>query len=238
MYLNKELKSFREAVSAIFDGATILVSGFGGTGGSPQNLIKALRDHGAKDLTIVSNTGGLASVIGFGSTKDERPVDIGILVENFQVKKLIASYPVSPSASKKIAFEKAYLEGKAELELVPQGNMVERIRAGGAGIPAFYTPTGVGTVLSQDKEVRKFNDREYILEHAIKADFALVKAYIADKIGNVIYKGTSQSFGRVMSTAAEKTYIEVDHIVDTGMIDPNIIHTPTIFVDGVILREK
>ena len=139
---------------------------------------------------------------------------------------------------KKIAFEKAYLEGKAELELVPQGNMVERIRAGGAGIPAFYTPTGVGTVLSQDKEVRKFNDREYILEHAIKADFALVKAYKADKIGNVIYKGTSQSFGRVMSTAAEKTYIEVDHIVDTGMIDPNIIHTPTIFVDGVILREK
>ena len=106
---------------------------------------------------------------------------------------------MSPSASKKIAFEKAYLEGKAELELVPQGNMVERIRAGGAGIPAFYTPTGVGTVLSQDKEVRKFNDREYILEHAIKADFALVKAYKADKIGNVIYKGTSQSFGRVMS---------------------------------------
>lgn len=238
MSLNKEIKFFSDAVSGVFDGAIVLISGFGGTGGSPQNLIKALRDHGAKDLTIVSNTGGLASVIGFGSVKGQKSIDIGILVENSQVKKLIASYPVSPSASKKIAFEEAYLQGKVELELVPQGNMVERIRAGGAGIPAFYTPTGVGTDLSKGKEVRKFNDREYILEYAIKADFALVKAYKADKIGNVIYKGTSQSFGRVMATASKKTYIEVDYIVETGILDPNIIHTPTIYVEGVILSQK
>jgi len=238
MSLNKEIKFFSDAVSCVFDGAIVLISGFGGTGGSPQNLIKALRDHGAKDLTIVSNTGGLASVIGFGSVKGQKSIDIGILVENSQVKKLIASYPVSPSASKKIAFEEAYLQGKVELELVPQGNMVERIRAGGAGIPAFYTPTGVGTDLSKGKEVRKFNDREYILEYAIKADFAFVKAYKADKIGNVIYKGTSQSFGRVMATASKKTYIEVDYIVETGILDPNIIHTPTIYVEGVILSQK
>ena len=238
MSLNKELKSFDDAVSSVFDGATIMISGFGGSGGTPQNLIKSLRDHGAKNLTIISNTGGLASVIGFGSIKNQKIIDIGILVENSQVKKLIASYPVSPSSSKKISFEEAYLEGKAELELVPQGNMIERIRAGGAGIPAFYTPTGVGTSLSQGKEVRVFDNHEYILEHAIKADFAFIKAYKSDKIGNVIYKGTSQSFGRVMSTAANKTYIEVDFIVETGMIDPNIIHTPTIYVDGVILVKK
>ena len=150
--MNKVFSTFEEAVSDIDDSAILMIDGFAGPGGTSQNLIKALRDHGARDLTIISNTAGLASVIGFGTLPGDRPIDIGILVDNNQVKKVIASFPVSPSPSKPTSFEKAFKLGQVDLELVPQGTLAERIRAGGAGIPAFYTPTGIGTYIAEGKE--------------------------------------------------------------------------------------
>jgi 3-oxoacid CoA-transferase A subunit len=211
-----------------------MIDGFAGPGGTPQNLIAALRDHGAKDLTIISNTAGLASVIGFGTVPGDRPIDIGVLVDNEQVKKVIASFPVSPSPSRPTSFEKAYKEGKVELEVVPQGTLAERIRAGGAGIPAFYTPTGAGTMMAEGREVREFDGREHLLEYALKAEFALLRGHRADAIGNVVYRGTSRNFNSVMATAADVTVLEVDEIVELGELDPEGIHTPGIFVDRVV----
>jgi 3-oxoacid CoA-transferase A subunit len=233
MPIDKVVPSFDEAVADIPDGATLMIDGFAGPGGTPQNLIRALRDHGAGDLTIVSNTAGLASVIGFGTIPGDRPIDIGILVDNEQVKKVIASFPVSPSPSRPTSFERAYLEGKVELEVVPQGTLAERIRAGGAGIPAFYTPTGAGTVMAEGKETRTFDGREHLLEHALTADFALLKAHRADPLGNVVYRGTSRNFNAVMAASARITVVEVDEIVKVGDLDPASVATPAIYVDRV-----
>ena len=233
MPIDKVVPSFDEAVADIPDGATLMIDGFAGPGGTPQNLIRALRDHGAGDLTIVSNTAGLASVIGFGTIPGDRPIDIGILVDNEQVKKVIASFPVSPSPSRPTSFERAYLEGQVELEVVPQGTLAERIRAGGAGIPAFYTPTGAGTVMAEGKETRTFDGREHLLEHALTADFALLKAHRADPLGNVVYRGTSRNFNAVMAASARTTVVEVDEIVKVGDLDPASVATPAIYVDRV-----
>lgn len=228
------MPSFGEAVADIPDGAILMIDGFAGPGGTPQNLIRALRDHSASDLTIISNTAGLASVIGFGTIPGDRPIDIGILVENEQVRKVIASFPVSPSPSRPTAFETAYREGKIELEVVPQGTLAERIRAGGAGIPAFYTPTGVGTLMGEGKESRVFDGREYLLELALKADFALLRAHRADTMGNTQYKGTSRNFNGVMATTANVVIMEVDEVVEPGEIDPGAVHTPGIYVNRVV----
>ena len=157
-----------------------------------------------------------------------------MLVENDQVKNVIASFPVSPSASRPTAFEKAYREGNAELEVVPQGTLAERIRAGGAGIPAFYTPTGAGTLIAEGKEVRTFDGREHLLETALKADFALLRAHRADALGNTQYRGTSRNFNGVMATAADVVVMEVDEIVELGEIDPGAVHTPGIYVDRIV----
>ena len=232
--MSKIVSSFGEAVADIPDEAILMIDGFAGPGGTPQNLIRALRDHGASDLTIISNTAGLASVIGFGTIPGDRPIDIGILVENEQVKKVIASFPVSPSPSRPTAFETAYREGKIELEVVPQGTLAERIRAGGAGIPAFYTPTGVGTLMAESKESRMFDGREYLLERALKADFALLRAHRADTMGNTQYKGTSRNFNGVMATTANEVIMEVDEVVEPGEIDPGAVHTPGIYVNRVV----
>ena len=232
--MNKIVPTFAEAVSDIPDGATLMIDGFAGPGGTPQNLIRALRDHGARDLTIISNTAGLASVTGFGTVPGDRPTDIGALVENEQVKKVIASFPVSPSASRPTAFERAYREGNAELEVVPQGTLAERIRAGGAGIPAFFTPTGAGTLIAEGKEVRTFDGREHLLETALKADFALLRAHRSDELGNTQYRGTSRNFNGVMATAADVVVMEVDEIVELGEIDPGAVHTPGIYVDRIV----
>ena len=232
--MNKIVPTFAEAVADIPDGSTLMIDGFAGPGGTPQNLIRALRDHGARDLTIISNTAGLASVTGFGTVPGDRPTDIGALVENEQVKKVIASFPVSPSASRPTAFERAYREGNAELEVVPQGTLAERIRAGGAGIPAFYTPTGAGTLIAEGKEVRTFDGREHLLETALKADFALLRAHRSDPVGNTQYRGTSRNFNGVMATAAEVVVMEVDEIVEPGEIDPGAVHTPGIYVDRIV----
>ena len=232
--MNKIVPTFADAVADIPDGATLMIDGFAGPGGTPQNLIRALRDHGARDLTIISNTAGLASVTGFGTVPGDRPTDIGALVENEQVKKVIASFPVSPSVSRPTAFERAYREGNAELEVVPQGTLAERIRAGGAGIPAFYTPTGAGTLIAEGKEVRTFDGREHLLETALKADFALLRAHRADELGNTQYRGTSRNFNGVMATAADVVVMEVDEIVEVGEIDPGAVHTPGIYVDRIV----
>lgn len=234
MPVNKAVPTFEEAVADIPDGATLMIDGFAGPGGTPQNLIRALRDQGAKGLTIISNTAGLASVTGFGSRPGEVPIDIGLLVDNEQVKKVVASFPVSPSPSRPTSFERAYREGKVELELVPQGTLAERIRAGGAGIPAFYTPTGVGTQLAEGKETRVFDGRECIMERALTADFALLRAHKADALGNAVYRGTSRNFNGVMATAARVTILEVDEIVETGGLDGGDIHTPGIYVKRIV----
>ena len=232
--MSKALSSFDEAVSDIPDGAVLMIDGFAGPGGTPQNLIRALRDHGARELTIISNTAGLASVIGFGTLPGDRPVDIGILVENEQVRKVIASFPVSPSPSRPTAFENAYREGKIDLEVVPQGTLAERIRAGGAGIAAFYTPTGAGTLMAEGKEVRNFDGRDYLLETALRADFALLRAHRADTMGNIQYRGTSRNFNGVMATSAEVVVMEVEEIVEPGEIDPGAVHTPGLYVDRIV----
>ena len=234
MSIGKFVDSFAAAVADIPDGAVLMIDGFAGPGGTPQNLIRALGDQGARDLTIISNTAGLASVIGFGSLPGDRPTDIGLLVDNEQVKKVIASFPVSPSPSRPTSFERAYREGKVELDVVPQGTLAERIRAGGAGIPAFYTPTGVGTMLAEGKESRRFGDAEYLLEHALKADFALLRGYKADTFGNVVYRGTSQNFNAVMATAARTTIVEVDEVVEPAELDAGSIDTPGIYVRRVV----
>jgi 3-oxoacid CoA-transferase subunit A len=234
MAINKVVASFEEAVADIPDGATLMVDGFAGPGGTSQHLIRALRDHGAKDLTIISNTAGLASIIGFGTLPGDRPVDIGILVDNEQIKKVVASFPVSPSPSRPNSYERAYNEGKVELELVPQGTLAERIRAGGAGIAGFYTPTGIGTQLAEGKEVRVFDGREHVLELPLKADFALLRGHKADTMGNVVYRGTSRNFNGVMATAADVTIMEVDEVVEVGELDSHDIHTPGLFVNRVV----
>jgi 3-oxoacid CoA-transferase A subunit len=231
--LSKIVPSFDQAVADIPDGAILMIDGFAGPGGTPQNLIRALRDHGASELTIISNTAGLASVIGFGTIPGDRPIDIGILVENEQVKKVIASFPVSPSPSIPTAFETAYREGKIDLEVVPQGTLAERIRAGGAGIPAFYTPTGVGTLMAEGKESRVFDGREYLLERSLRADFALLRAHISDTMGNTQYRGTSRNFNGVMATSADVVIMEVDQVVEPGEIDPGAVHTPGIYVNRI-----
>ncbi len=233
MPINKVFSSFAEAVSDIPNGATILLDGFAGPGGMASNLIKALRDHGAKNLTIVSNAAGLS---GFGSKWGRPFIDSAIFFENHQVKKVIASFPVPRSPSQYSAFYQAFRSGEVELEVVPQGTLAERIRAGGAGIAAFYTPTGAGTVIAQGKESRVFDGREYVLEKAIKADFTLMWAYRADTFGNLVYKGSSRNFNAVMAPAGKTTIVEVDQIVELGSIDPECIVTPGLYVDRLVQR--
>ena len=235
---SKVYPSAAEAVADVFDGAGVLLDGFGGPGGMAHCLMLALRDQGAKELTIVSNTAGIARVSAFGTppSPDLQAIDHSVLVETGQVKKAIASFPVSPSPSRPSAFEEAYRRGEVELEIVPQGTLAERLRAGGYGVAAFYTPTGAGTVAAQGKEVRVINGREYILERAIKGDFALIRAHKADTLGNLVYRGTSRNFNAVMAKAADVTIAEVDEIVEPGQLDPDAIGTPGVYVKRIVQR--
>jgi 3-oxoadipate CoA-transferase alpha subunit len=209
------------------DGAVIMIGNFAGPGGTPFYLIQALRKQGATNLTIIANTAG-----GIGLTLDYD--DHRILFENRQVKKVIASFPFSTSASRPSAAEKQILSGEVELEILPQGTLAERIRAGGAGIPAFYTPTGVSTVIEKGKEVRVFDGRPCLLERALKADYAFVRAFKADSMGNLVYRGTQRQFNPVMATAARTTIAEVDEIVEAGALDPESVVTPGLFVSRIV----
>lgn len=209
------------AVRGIADGSTVLIGGFG-RAGLPFALIDALRRTGARDLTVVNNnagngTTGLAALLAAGA-----------------VRKMICSFP---RQSDSFVFDELYRAGKVELEVVPQGNLAERIRAGGAGIGGFYTPTGVGTLLAEGKETRTIDGRDYVLEYPIKADVALIRAYRSDRMGNLVYRKTGRNFGPIMATAAHLTVVEVTEIVEVGDLDPEAVVTPGIFVDRVVVAE-
>ena len=234
--VNKVFASATEAVADVPDGAVLLMDGFAGPGGMAQYLILALRDQGAKNLTIVSNTAGIARVASFGTPPGLIPIDHSLLVDNGQIRKAIASFPVSPSPSRPSSFELVYKRGEAELELVPQGTLAERLRAGGYGIGGFYTPTGAGTLMAEGKRTRVFDGKEYVMEQGIKGDYALLRAYIADTMGNLVYKGTSRNFNAVMAPAAAITIVEVDEIVEPGALDPDAIVTLGIFVQRIVKR--
>ncbi len=216
--INKIVESAAEAVNEIHDGAIVMIGGFG-EAGSPIELIHALIDHGAKNLTVVSNNTGSGHV------------GLAALIENRQVAKTICSFP--RTANSKV-FPELYHAGEIELELVPQGTLAERIRAGGAGIPALYTPASVNTPLAIGKESRIFDGQEYVLEHGIKADFALVKAETADRYGNLLYHATARNFGPIMCTASKVAIVQSKKIVEPGQIDPETVVTPGIFVQKVI----
>jgi 3-oxoacid CoA-transferase subunit A len=208
--------SITEAIHDIQDGATIMVGGFGLVG-IPEKLILGLREKGVRDLTIISNNCG---VDDFG---------LGILLQNRQIRKMVSSY-----VGENKEFERQFLSGELEVDLVPQGTLAERIRAGGAGIPAFYTPAGVGTPIAEGREVRSFNGKEYLLESGMTADFALVKAWKADTTGNLIYNKTTRNFNPMMATAGRVTIAEVEELLEPGGLDPNFVHTPAIYVQRVI----
>jgi 3-oxoacid CoA-transferase subunit A len=214
-------KIFPDAASALegltFDGMTVMSGGFG-LCGIPENLIAALRDSGAKGLTVISNNAG---VDGFG---------LGQLLETRQIARMISSY-----VGENKEFERQYLAGELQLEFNPQGTLAERIRAGGAGIPAFFTATGVGTLVAEGKEVRRFDDRDYVMETGLVADLSIVKAWKADAAGNLIFRKTARNFNPMMATAGKVTVVEVEHIVPTGTLDPDHIHTPGIYVDRLVL---
>lgn len=218
MALTQILDTHDEAVAGIHDGATVLVGGFG-MAGMPVQLIDALIRQGAKDLTIVSNNAGN------GDT------GLAALLAAGRVKKVICSFP---RQSDSYVFDGLYREGKIELEVVPQGNLAERMRAAGAGIGAFFCPTAVGTPLAEGKETREIDGRTYVLEMPIKGDFALIGAHRADRMGNLVYRKTARNFGPVMATAAATTIVQVNEIVDTGALDPEAVVTPSIFVDRVV----
>lgn len=213
--MNKVIRDAGQAVSDIADGATIMMGGFG-LCGIPENLIQALSDQGSGDLTVISNNAGIDE---FG---------IGILLEKRQVRKMIATY-----VGENRLFEELVLRDELEVELCPQGTFAERIRAGGAGIGGFYTPTGYGTVVAEGKETRSFGGRHYVLELPLKADFAFVKAHRGDRTGNLVYRRTARNFNPLMAMAAKVTIAEVEALVEPGDLDPDAIHTPGIYVDRI-----
>ncbi len=216
--INKEVESLAAAIAGIPDGATVMIGGFG-RAGQPVELIDALIEQGASDLTIVNNNAGNGDV------------GLAALLAKRRVRKIICSFPRQRDSW---VFDRLFLEGAIELELVPQGNLAERIRAAGAGIGAFYTPTGVGTELAAGRTVREIDGRDYLLEYPIHADYALISAYRADRWGNLVFRATARNFGPIMATAATTTVVQVDEIVQLGGLDPEAVVTPGIFVNRVV----
>jgi len=217
--VNKVYPDAPAAVADIPSGVTILVGGFG-LCGIPEESILALRDLGPKNLTVVSNNAG--------TTRH----GLVHLLQNGQVKKMMSSY-----VGENEVFEQLMLSGKLEVELIPQGTLAERIRAGGAGIPAFYTPTGAGTLVAEGKEVREFDGRRYVMERGITGEYALVRAHQGDRLGNLVYRKTARNFNPMMATAGRITIAEVEHLVEPGALDPDLIHTPAIFVQRIFQRQ-
>lgn len=212
---SKVYKNAQEAIQGVKDNMTLLVGGFG-LCGIPENCISALKESGVKNLTCVSNNAG---VDDFG---------LGLLLQTRQIKKMISSY-VGENAT----FEKQFMSGELELEFCPQGTLAERLRAGGAGIPAFYTPTGVGTQIADGKEIRNFNGRDYVLEKGITGEFAFVKAWKGDKFGNLIFRKTARNFNPMVATAGKITVAEVEELVEVGELDPDQIHTPGVYIQRI-----
>ena len=217
--MHKVVASADEAIQDLFEGATIMVGGFG-LCGMPENLIRALAHKGTKNLTTISNNVGIDGV------------GMGLLLANGQIRRHIGTY-----VGENKLLEQMVLAGTLQLELVPQGTFSERIRAGGAGIPAFFTPTGVGTVVADGKETREFNGRPYLMERGLQADFAFVKAWKGDKWGNLVYRKTARNFNPMMATAAKITIAEVEHLVEPGTLDPDLVHTPSVYVKRIFQGE-
>ena len=217
--MNKVVANAEEAIRDVFDGASIMIGGFG-LCGMPENLIRALARKGTKNLTTISNNAG---VDGLG---------VGLLLANGQIRRHIGTY-----VGENKLLEKMVLDGTVQLDLVPQGTFSERIRAGGAGIPAFFTPTGVGTVVADGKEAREFDGRSYIMERALQADFAFIKAWKGDQWGNLTYRKTARNFNPMMATAATVTIAEVEYLVEPGELDPDLVHTPSVFVKRIFQGE-
>src|SRR6267142_2475607 len=213
--MNKVIASADEAIRDVFDGASIMVGGFG-LCGMPENLIRALARKGTKNLTTISNNAG---VDGLG---------MGLLLANGQIRRHIGTY-----VGENKLLEKMVLDGTVQLDLVPQGTFSERIRAGGAGIPAFFTPTGVGTIVAEGKETREFEGRPYVMERALTADFAFVKAWKGDRMGNLVYRKTARNFNPIMATAAKVTIAEVEHLVEAGELDGDLVDTPSVYVKRI-----
>ena len=218
--MNKVVRDAAEAIADVQDGATIMLGGFG-LCGIPENLITALRDKGTKNLTIISNNAG---VDGRGA---------GLLLEARQIRRIIATY-----VGENKLLEELAISGDLQMDLIPQGTFSERMRAGGAGIAGFYTPTGYGTLVAEGKETREFNGRMYVLERALTADFAFVKAWKGDRWGNLVYRKTARNFNPVMATAARITIAEVEHIVEVGELEADHIHTPAIYVKRILQGPK
>jgi 3-oxoacid CoA-transferase/3-oxoacid CoA-transferase subunit A len=218
--MDKRIASADVAIEKIHDGATILMGGFG-LCGIPENLIAAVRRKGTKDLTIVSNNAG---VDDFG---------IGVLLQQRQVKKMISTY-----VGENKLFEQLVLSGELQVELNPQGTLSERLRAGGAGIPAFYTPTGYGTMVAEGKETREFGGRQYVLERAIRGNFAFIKAWKGDRWGNILYRKTARNFNPIMAMAADYVIAEVEELVELGSLDADNVHTPGIYVHAIFEGER
>ena len=216
--IDKRVASCASAIAKINDGDTVMIGGFG-EAGSPIELIHALIDHGAKNLTVINNNTGSGRV------------GLAALIENGQVAKMICSYPRTANS---LVFPELYRSGKIELELVPQGTLAERIRAGGAGVPAFFTKTSVGTPLSEGKEQRNFDGEDYVMERSLKADFALIKAKQADRYGNLVFNKTARNFAPIMAMAATTTLVQTNEMVELGDIDPENVVTPGIFVNEII----
>lgn len=220
--INKSVASLEEAVAGIFDGATIMIGGFG-TAGQPTHLIDALIEQGACDLTIINNNAGNGEV------------GLAALLKAGRVRKMVCSFPRQVDSQ---IFDDLYRRGKVELELVPQGNLAARIQAAGSGLGAVFTPTGFGTPLADGKETREIDGRQYVLEYPLKADFALIKAYEGDRWGNLVYRKAARNFGPIMATAATVTIAEVSRVVPLGELDPENIVTPGIFVQRLVAVEN
>jgi 3-oxoacid CoA-transferase A subunit len=243
--INKVVATFDQAVADLADGAIVLIGGFGGFAECPSYLIAALARKAVRNLTIVGNSGGwgtefLKAVKAKKLSILDFPDDFydpGLLVERGQVSRGILAFPAAIGHAY-TPFERMVMAGEARLELVAQGNLAERIRAARAGIPAFYSPVGVGTFSAADKEVREFNGRSYVLEHAIKGDFALIRAHKADRFGNLVYRGSSRTFNATMAGAAEVTVAEVDEVVDPQQLDAESIVTPGAYVQRVVIRPR
>jgi 3-oxoacid CoA-transferase subunit A len=217
--MNKVFPNAEAAIFDIEDGASILSGGFG-LCGNPENLIRALHKKGVRNLTIISNNCGTDQ---YG---------LGVLLQSGQVKKMVASY-----VGENKNFEQQFLSGQLEVELCPQGTLAERIRCGGAGIPAFFTPSAVGTMLAEGKEVREFDGREYVMERGLTADFAIVNAWKGDRLGNLVYRKTARNFNPLCATAGKVCIAEVEHLVEVGELEPDMIHTPGIYVDRIVQGE-
>ena len=217
---DKVVTSYSEAMAGLEDGMTVIAGGFG-LCGIPEGLIAQIKHQGTRGLTVVSNNCG---VDGFG---------LGVLLEDKQISKMVASY-----VGENALFEQQLLNGELEVELTPQGTLAEKMRAGGAGIPAFYTATGVGTLVAEGKETREFDGRTYVLEHSLRADVALIKAQKADKAGNLIFNKTARNFNPDCAMAGKVTIVEVEEIVETGSLDPDDVHLPGIFVQRIVLNDN